>query len=131
MFFPVAVSLGCWTNEPSSFAIPSVEGLFPKVNDSYHFRVAALRRCADVATSTGSLVFALQNGGQCLTAPDAQITFSTYGPSGGCGNSGKGGANAMNVYSFNKGRSRDMKPNANRRIPVIDLSAWFVWVVRE
>ncbi|XP_070205812.1 uncharacterized protein [Littorina saxatilis] len=101
-FFPVAVSLGCWTNEPSSFAIPSVEGLFPKVNDSYHFRVAALRRCADVATSTGSLVFALQNGGQCLTAPDAQITFSTYGPSGGCGNSGKGGANAMNVYSFNK-----------------------------
>ncbi|KAL8619132.1 hypothetical protein ACOMHN_019404 [Nucella lapillus] len=57
-----AVFLGCWTNKPSSYAIPSVEGLYPQTNDTYRFRVTAVRRCADVATALGHSVFALLDG---------------------------------------------------------------------
>ncbi|KAK7443725.1 hypothetical protein BaRGS_00040449, partial [Batillaria attramentaria] len=42
------------------------------------------------------------NGGQCLTGPEAVKTFNTYGPSRSCGQQGKGGSTAINVYSFNK-----------------------------
>ncbi|KAK7478237.1 hypothetical protein BaRGS_00030495, partial [Batillaria attramentaria] len=100
-----AVSLGCWANEPSSSAIPSVDGLYPGITDNYQHRTAAVRRCADVATSLGYAVFALQNGGQCLTGPEAVKTFNTYGPSRSCGQQGKGGSTAINVYSFNKGKT--------------------------
>ncbi|XP_076434596.1 bone morphogenetic protein 1-like [Babylonia areolata] len=97
----VAVSLGCWATGPSGHAaIPTVEGLYPQLNDSFRFRVAAVRRCADVATTLGHSVFALQDGGQCLTGPRAHSTFNTYGPSSLCGARGKGGTTAMNVYTF-------------------------------
>nr|KAG5685269.1 hypothetical protein BaRGS_007956 [Batillaria attramentaria] len=42
------------------------------------------------------------NGGQCLTGPEAVKTFNMYGPSRSCGQQGKGGSTAINVYSFNK-----------------------------
>ncbi|XP_025089505.1 zinc metalloproteinase nas-36-like isoform X1 [Pomacea canaliculata] len=96
-----AVSLGCWANNPSSPAISSVEGLYPAVQDAYQFRAAAVRRCADVATTLGYDVFALSDGGKCLTSRDALHTFSSCGPSQLCDSSGKGGPAAMSVYSFN------------------------------
>ena len=45
-------------------------------------------------------VFAIQNGGSCLSGPKADETFMEYGESAQC-KSGKGGVTANDVYRMN------------------------------
>ena len=43
-------------------------------------------------------MFAIQDGGQCLTSPTAHETYNKYGESQDCKSDGKGGPWANQVY---------------------------------
>ncbi|XP_069134485.1 uncharacterized protein [Argopecten irradians] len=96
----VGSTLGCWRNNVTNTAIPSVEGQYPTLLDQHDTREGAVRKCADVASDSGHLVFAVFNNGVCLSGPDAQKTFYKYGPSTLCSYTGEGSPTAMNVYTF-------------------------------
>ncbi|XP_033747056.1 LOW QUALITY PROTEIN: uncharacterized protein LOC117332279 [Pecten maximus] len=96
----VAWTLGCWHNNLTNSAIPSVEGQYPTLTDQYHSREGSVRKCANVASDSGHVVFAVFNSGMCLSGPDAQKTFYKYGPSTLCSYTGEGSTTAMNVYTF-------------------------------
>ena len=101
--FSAASYLGCWKISLSNLTIPSVEGSYPTLTDNYQGRTGAVRKCADVASIRGYVVFALYDYGMCLTGPNAVRTFSQYGASSDCGYRGKGGTTGVSVYSFQKG----------------------------
>ena len=50
--------------------------------------------------SFGYKVFALQAGGWCASASDAEDTYNKYGRSYGCGANGEGGGWANQVYKI-------------------------------
>lgn len=59
------------------------------------------KKCLNAARRKGYKMFALKNGGDCLSSPDGHLDVTTkYEKSGECV-SGKGGANAMSVYFMN------------------------------
>ena len=80
-----------------------MEGSYPTLTDNYQGRTGAVRKCADVASIRGYVVFALYDYGMCLTGPNAVRRFSQYGASSDCGYRGKGGTTGVSVYSFQKG----------------------------
>ncbi|CAB3984315.1 fibropellin-1-like isoform X2, partial [Paramuricea clavata] len=97
-------SMGCWADTKEwrnaiMRAIHSMEGLHPSLNDDYKRRRNPITKCAKAAKAYGYKVFALQNGGQCFTDPNAGKTYTTYGPSTAC-RFGVGGALANDVYSL-------------------------------
>ncbi|OWF42694.1 Zinc metalloproteinase nas-13 [Mizuhopecten yessoensis] len=95
-----AWTLGCWQNNLTISAVPSVEGQYPTLTGKYESREGSVRKCADVASDSGHVVFAVFNNGMCLSGPDAQKTFYKYGPSTACSYTGEGSKTAMNVYTF-------------------------------
>ena len=95
-------SLGCWADTKEwrnsiMRAIHSLEGLHPLLNDDYKKRSNPITKCAKAAKAYGYKIFAVQNGGQCFADPNAQKTYTTYGPSTQC-RFGVGGALANDVY---------------------------------
>ena len=113
-------SVGCYkdTNER---AIDSVDDKwqvdFPDpflLFHDYKTRKQAIQKCALFAKLQGYKMFAVQDGGQCLTSPTAHLTYNKYGESQDCKSDGKGGPQANQVYSLpeRKGRfmSYDFKP---------------------
>jgi len=97
-------NMGCWKDteywwDESKRAIPSLEGLNPKLSGDYTKRKDPIGKCADTAKELGYKVFALQNGGQCLTSKTADKTFGKYGRSNKCRN-GVGGPLVSDVYSL-------------------------------
>ena len=92
-------SLGCFRDQ-SVRAIPSLERRDVLLKDSYAQRNDAILKCALAAKVRGYQTFALQDGGMCLTGPNATETFDKYGKSQGCKNDGKGGRWASQVYNL-------------------------------
>nr|CAB3263351.1 uncharacterized protein LOC108951050 [Phallusia mammillata] len=89
--------LGCWA-DTSDRAIPTLEGLDPILDGNYKARQDAIAKCVQAAHARGYEVFALQNGGWCAGARDADLTYKQYGASTNCGNDGEGGFAANQVY---------------------------------
>jgi len=56
-----------------------------------------IQKCYEKAKSAGNSFFAVQNGGECFTAPTAGKTYGKYGRSTGCMH-GRGGHWRMTVY---------------------------------
>jgi len=80
--------------------IASLEGQDPRLDGgNYKRRTDAIEKCASVAKQRGYSVFALQDGGRCLSSPTALMTFSTYGSSSWCNSDGRGGRSANHVYA--------------------------------
>lgn len=56
-------------------------------------------QCADIAKELGYKVFAIKDGGQCLTSQSAHLTYTLLGRANDCSN-GMGGQNSSDVYSL-------------------------------
>ncbi|XP_078577874.1 uncharacterized protein LOC144862879 isoform X1 [Branchiostoma floridae x Branchiostoma japonicum] len=100
--FPVT-AIGCWVDNLGSPPVPSMENSEPSLADNYRTRTSAIRKCADVAYARGYQVLAVGDNGKCYSSSDAHNTYMSLGPSGGCSANGRGGTNAINVYSFSTG----------------------------
>ena len=61
-----------------------------------------IQKCALFAKLIGYKVFAIQNGGECLTSATAHKTYSKYGESQVCKDDGKGGPFANQVYRLSE-----------------------------
>ena len=82
-------SLGCWKDSVRHRAIPSLENTHLFLQGGFKKRKDPIKKCAQVANDHGFLVFAIQNGGECLSGRGAERKFSMYGPSEKCrGNAG-------------------------------------------
>ena len=66
----------------------------------YKQRQDPIAKCAAVAKSYGFQLFAIQNGGMCLSGPNAHDTYKIHGLAKNC-KDGKGGPWASDVYIFN------------------------------
>ena len=92
-------SLGCFEDKTER-ALPTLEGLDSLLVGSYLQRAGAVRLCAEAAYRRGFQVFAVQNGGQCFSGPEAHVTYDKYGSSIGCHENGRGGPWANEVYEI-------------------------------
>ena len=92
-------NLGCWQDKINR-AIQPIEGKHFLLNDSYKSRVDAYGKCREAALSLGYKVFALQKGGWCASASNAEDTYDKYGQSSDCQADGKGGPWANQVYKI-------------------------------
>ena len=64
----------------------------------YKQRSNSITKCFKLASSLGFDVFAIQDGGQCMTSSSAEKSFDKYGTSTECSSSGRGGPMANDVY---------------------------------
>ena len=64
----------------------------------YKQRSDPVIKCFKLASSLGFDVFAIQDGGQCMTSGSAEKSFDKYGTSNECSSSGRGGPMANDVY---------------------------------
>ena len=97
----VRENLGCWKDSRNR-AIQPIEGTHYLIKDNYHSRTDAVNKCLKAALAFGYTVFAVQNGGWCASAEDAEDTYKKYGRSGGCGSDGEGGGWANEVYKIER-----------------------------
>ena len=92
-------SIGCFYDITWRRAISSLEKQDPLLDgDNYKSRKDAIEKCASVAKKRGYKVFAVQDGGMCLSSSTAHKTFNIYGTSSGCTFNGRGGNKANHVY---------------------------------
>ena len=81
-------------------AIPTLEGTDPILDAPYSTRVNPIAKCAAAAMRQGYSMFAVQDGGRCVSSADAPKTYSKYGDSVDCLADGEGGDMASQVYEI-------------------------------
>ena len=91
--------LGCW-KDTGHRAIMPIEGKHDLLKDAYRSRTDAYEKCLKAALSFGYKVFAIQHGGWCASATDAEETYDKYGESNACQADGEGGPWANQVYKI-------------------------------
>jgi len=91
--------LGCW-RDMLMRTMNRLEGTDPLLDGEYKDRVNASEKCAEVAYKRGYRVYALQDGGQCLSGLEAHTNYYRYGESEHCNQDGRGGPWANHVYKF-------------------------------
>ena len=103
--------VGCY-QENFPRVIEEVDGYRSNLPDPYMFssdyktRKQAIKKCALFAKLQGYKMFAIQDGGLCLTSPTAHKTYNKYGESQDCKSDGKGGFFANQVYSLPERKDR-------------------------
>ncbi|XP_070558813.1 adhesion G protein-coupled receptor B3-like isoform X2 [Ptychodera flava] len=112
---PVIFHIGCWTSLDSP-QIDSIEGEgSPVLYGDWNERSHPVERCAIAATDLGFDIFALRNGGECLSSSVAVRKFYLKGPGTRCdGGTGRGRTN-MDVYTSDPGTH------------VGEWTGWTVW----
>ena len=81
-------------------AIQPIEGKHSLLKDSSESRTDAYEKCLKATLSFGYKVFAIQHGGWCASAADAEDTYNKYGESNACPEDGEGGRSANQVYKI-------------------------------
>ena len=92
--------LGCWKDTDFDRAIQSLEGTHALLKEFYMSHTNAYDKCLGATLSFGYTVFALQNGGNCRSASDAEETYDKHGTSDACNGDGEGGPWANQVYKI-------------------------------
>lgn len=76
----------------------SLENNDPVLDGDYITREESVLKCLNAARRKGNKMFALKNGGECLSSAGSQLDVTTeYEESDECVNY-KGEVNAMNIY---------------------------------
>ena len=102
-------AVGCYKHDGSPKhsirTIESVDGILHRdipdpylLLHDYKTRKQAIQKCALFAKLQGYKIFAVHDGGQCLTSATAYLTYNRYGESQYCKSDGKGGPLANQVY---------------------------------
>ena len=86
--------------ETELYTIQPIEGKHDLLKDTYYSRTDAYEKCLKAALSFGYKVFAIQAGGWCASATDAEETYNKYGGSNACHADGEGGPWANQVYKI-------------------------------
>ncbi|XP_039258359.2 uncharacterized protein LOC120334906 [Styela clava] len=89
--------LGCWIYAWND-SIPTLEGSSSVLDGHYSQRSNAVEKCAKVAMRQGYDIFAIQDGGRCVSSRDARRRFAKLGQSEHCRSDGKGGSWVNQVY---------------------------------
>ena len=97
--------VGCF-RDGLSRAIPTLEGTDPILDGTYWTRVNPIAKCAAAAMRQGYSMFAVQDGGRCVSSADAPKTYSKYGDSQACLAGGEDGDMASQVYEI-EGKARN------------------------
>lgn len=103
--------MGCYRDNPD-IRIQSLEGMDSLLNDSYRLRTDAIQKCAMAALVRGFTVFAVQDGGMCVSDEYAYLSCKDADKSENCKSDGKGGNMANQVYYLNstlKGMDRYLR----------------------
>ena len=96
----VIENLGCWKDTGGDRAIQPIEREHDLLKDSYGSRTDAYKKCLKATLSFGYRVFALQDGGWCASAADAEETYKKHGESNACLEDGEGAPVANQVYKI-------------------------------
>ena len=89
--------IGCFRTD-SGPAIKSLENNDPVLDGDYTTRENSVLKCLNAARRKGNKMFALNNGGECLSSAGGHLDVETaYEEADECVND-KGGVNAMDVY---------------------------------
>ena len=73
------------------------------LDGNYRHWHEAIRKCYEAAKHMEFSMFAVQDGGQCMSSLTAEITYDKYGPSTLCNDEDKkGGEMANEVYKIKK-----------------------------
>ena len=83
-----------------------MEGTDPILDGTYWTRVNPIAKCAAAAMRQGYSMFAVQDGGRCVSSADAPKTYSKYGESQACLAGGEDGDMASQVYEI-EGKARN------------------------
>lgn len=70
------------------------------LEDHYKRRRDAINKCYKAAKSLGYKIFAVQDGGACVSSKQSPVTYNKYGKSYECAKDGKGGPMANSVYEI-------------------------------
>ena len=100
---PLYLSLGCWKDNEVS-VIPTLENVSSILDGHPETREYAIEKCAAAAEFFGYQVFALRDGGECLSSENAVDTYYKYEESTNCSSHGKGVENMYNVYQIINGK---------------------------
>ncbi|XP_047142347.1 uncharacterized protein LOC101236314 isoform X1 [Hydra vulgaris] len=114
-------SLGCWKESKKSNFV-SFENKHHFLTGPYNKRKNAVEKCARVAIDHGFTIFAVQDGGKCLSGANTVKKFDMYGPSNLC-RDGKGGLWSNNVYSTKAFHTRSFNSG-------IDETPWDAYCTR-
>lgn len=90
---------GCWSDNPDR-AVPTLEGFSTTY---YKVRTMAVQQCAKEAIKRGYSIMGVQDGGWCVGQQDNSDPLGTYqrhGESTYCGEEGKGGGWANQMYEI-------------------------------
>ena len=94
-------TVGCYKEDKYDRAIPSLEGKDDYLDGAYYYRKDPIAKCYLAAMRKGYHMFAVANGGLCLSSATAAITYKKHGESTACKNDGEGGKWANQVYIAN------------------------------
>ena len=95
---PPYQNIGCFTDNPLSPAIETLEGQDSILDGNHTTRKDSITKCCRAAKKRGLHIFAVQGGGRVASNASAINTFDKYGSSSTCKLDGKGGPFANEVY---------------------------------
>ena len=94
--------MGCWT-EPSPSDAPEMEDTTDILDGDYHERIKAFHKCYQAAKTTGLSMFAIYDGGYCISYPGLVNSYRDDAPAENCID-GLGGKGSKSVYKINQGK---------------------------
>ena len=96
-FIALYQKVGCF-RDPGN--ITSLENKDPVLDICFKARTNAVKKCAVAAAKRNFRVFAVKNGGECLSDSTAESDYNNTGSSDACKDDGEGGPKANEVYIF-------------------------------
>ena len=89
--------VGCY-RDTRNRAIRTLEGTDYILDGAYKTRKDPIAKCAVAAMRRGYKMFAVQDGGLCMSSATAHNTYDKYGKSTACAGDGEGGPWANHVH---------------------------------
>lgn len=99
MFLGFYKSIGCWADYTRDTSKLSLEATDSLLMDNFLKRKKAIEKCAIVADRLNYHMFALRDGGWCVSGPTLHKTYNREGPGNNC-SLGKGSRFANSVYQI-------------------------------
>ncbi|KAL9974750.1 hypothetical protein ACROYT_G011832 [Oculina patagonica] len=100
-------SVGCFIDPSWYRPMPSLEGQDHRLDGNYKLRENAIEKCALVSKELGYKVFAVQDGGKCLSSSTAHKTFHMSGRITKCKSNGLGGSGVNHIYAIGEMKGKD------------------------
>ena len=98
-------SIGCLNDWFWYPIVPSLEGQDPRLDGDYKQREKAIQKCALISKERGYRVFAIQDGGKCMSSSTAHKTINRAGRPTQCKRHGRGEFMVTHFYVIGEMKS--------------------------